>query len=101
MRYPFNWVCQERLGLEYCNKLYDNFVQVYAHNFFRRISPNLVCPTLGFCSGKIVQQDFEEYKRLVLRDKPKRVYPTPSSQPAMHFLVFTDTHIDIDYTQVR
>ena len=72
-------------------------------NLLRRFSGDILCPEYGFCSNpKILPDDFEKFKKEILKDKPPRIYPDVlnSSTPNIKFAVITDMHVDMGYSQV-
>ena len=85
-----------------CEHTFDNLHSTLIINIFKRFEPKILCPKYGFCSNpKIIPDDFEEYKRTILRDKPPRKYVTPQNTTMpIKFVVFNDVHMDPNYTRV-
>ena len=60
------------------------------------------CARKGLCKSPIIVIDSdEEYAKRVLRDKPARPEPRPRNISApLKLLIFTDAHMDFNYTEV-
>jgi len=88
---------------EICEEFFEHNDFASEKNRLLRFNGTILCPKLGLCSNpKIVKEDFEEYKRKILADKPPREYPPPTNfTKPLQFLVFTDVHNDPNYTTTR
>ena len=98
-----NYMKKCRLKTEVCLGLFDNFDVTLYLNYVKRYNATIHCSKLGLCSEpRIVKEGLEEYQRKVLLDKPPREYPqSVTSENPMKFVVFTDVHIDPNYTQTK
>ncbi len=88
---------------EICALTFDNNDYMLVRNLMVRLEPTVLCPKYGFCSSpKIIKESFEEYQQKIIHDTPPRTGGGPVSNSAssvMKFTVFTDIHVDLNYTQ--
>ncbi len=103
IRFMWNLFCENYFGYDHAisDKFFDNVVLLMGTNLLRRFSGDIWCPKIGACSSpRIVPDDLEKFKRRILANKPPRTHPQYSHASPVKFLLFTDVHIDLDYSQV-
>jgi len=82
-----------------CPLYFDNNDFMMIHNFALRFQPDILCAKLNFCDDSyVIEQNFEDYKREILYDKPPHKPKKHSDKKPLKIGVITDIHLDLNYT---
>lgn len=82
-------VCQGTL-FEYGKSLIINLAK-------KNLNSKVVCWRLGFCPNKYYFENFTQYAKDLLQDKPEFSPPKPSKRSTYKLLHITDLHVDLNY----
>ncbi|MDR3548654.1 MAG: hypothetical protein P4M11_10395 [Candidatus Pacebacteria bacterium] len=99
---PFlKWACSLSRGKEFCDMIIDMYTPVTSELAYL-LNSTVQCSLRGLCSSPMIIPDSDEaYAKRVLADRPDFPVPRPRNTSApLKVLVFTDPHIDFDYTEV-
>jgi len=98
----------EKIWMSYCSftktacaEMWVNNGLFIVKNLPLRLNPDILCPKLGICKNSYVSHEtLSEFQKKMLLDKPPRRHQTNNSPNLFKFVVVTDPHVDLNYTQV-